>query len=77
MFGIPVVQSNGVVADTFYCGAFNQAGTIHDRESVTVEMSDSDDDNFTKNLVTIRAERRVALTIERPTGIIGGDLTPA
>ncbi len=77
LFGIPVVQSNGVVADTFYTGAFNQAGTIHDREGVMVELSDSDDDNFTKNLVTIRAERRLALTIERPTGIIGGDLTPA
>jgi len=77
LFGIPVVQGNGIVADTFYVGAFNQVGTIHDREGVMVELSDSDDDNFTKNLVTIRAERRLALTIERPTGIIGGDLTPA
>ncbi len=77
LFGIPIVQGNGITADTFYAGAFNQVGTIHNREGVTVELSDSDDDNFTKNLVTIRAERRLALTIERPTGIIGGDLTPA
>ena len=75
--GIPVIQSNGITADTVVVGAFRQAGTIYNREGVVVEMSDSDDDNFTKNLITIRAERRLALTIERPSYIIGGDLTPA
>ena len=74
--GLPVIQSNGITADQVVVGDFQQAGTIYDREAVTVEMSDSDDDNFTKNLVTIRAERRIALTIERPTMIIAGDLTP-
>ena len=77
IFGIPVVQSNGITADNIAIGDFNQAGTIYDRESVQVEMSDSDDDNFTKNMITIRAERRLALTIERPSMIIAGDLTPA
>lgn len=77
LFGIPIVKSVGVAVDTFAVGAFGMAGAIHNREGVVVELSDSDDDNFTKNLVTIRAERRLALTIERPTLIIGGDLTPA
>lgn len=77
LFGLPVIESNGVTADQVVVGAFMQSGTIHNREGVVVELSDSDDDNFTKNLVTIRAERRLALTIERPTGIIAGDLTPA
>jgi hypothetical protein len=40
-------------------------------------MSDSDSDNFTKNLITIRAERRLALAIEAPAAIRAGDLTPA
>lgn len=77
LFGLPVVQSVGVTADTFAVGAFRQAGTIHNREGVVVELSDSDSDNFTKNLVTIRAERRLALAIEVPAAIRGGDLTPA
>ena len=76
LFGVPIVQSNGITADQVVVGAFGQCGTIHNREGVMVELSDSDSDNFTKNLVTVRAERRLALTIERPTGIIGGDLTP-
>lgn len=76
LFGLPVVQSIGMVADTFAVGAFKQAGTIYNREGVVVELSDSDSDNFTKNLITIRAERRLALAIEVPAAIRGGDLTP-
>lgn len=76
LFGLPVVQSVGVTADTFAVGAFGQAGTVHNREGVVVEMSESDSDNFTKNLITIRAERRLALAIEVPAAIRGGDLTP-
>jgi hypothetical protein len=44
---------------------------------VVVDMSESDSDNFTKNLITLRAERRLALTSEVPAAIRGGDLTPA
>lgn len=76
VWGLPIVQSVGVTADTFAVGAFAQAGTIHNREGVVVAMSESDDDNFTKNLITLRAERRLALTIEVPAAIRGGDLTP-
>lgn len=77
LFGLPVVQSVGMAADTFAVGAFGQAATIHNREGVVVELSESDGDNFTKNLVTIRAERRLVLATEVPAAIRGGDLTPA
>lgn len=76
LFGLPVVESVGVTADTFAVGAFAQAATIYNRDGVVVELSDSDSDNFTKNLVTIRAERRLALATEVPAAIRGGDLTP-
>lgn len=77
LFGIPVVQSVGVTADTVAVGAFSQAYTVYNREGVTVELSESDSDNFTKNLITIRAERRLALATEVPGAIRAGDLTPA
>jgi HK97 family phage major capsid protein len=77
LFGVPVVKSVGMTADTFAVGAFAQHGTIYDRESVVVDMSESDSDNFTKNLITLRAERRLALTSEVPAAIRAGDLTPA
>ena len=76
LFGVPVVQSNAVTADTFQIGAYDMAATKYDREAVTVDMSDSDGDNFVKQLVTLRATRRLALAVERPASIRGGDLTP-
>lgn len=77
LFGTPVVQCNAVTADTFQVGAYSQAATKHDRESVIIELSDSDGDNFIRQLVTVRAMRRLALAVERPAALRGGDLTPA
>jgi HK97 family phage major capsid protein len=77
LFGLPVVQAIGMAADTFQVGRFSEAYMVHNREGVVVEMSDSDSDNFTKNLITVRAERRLALATEKPAAVRGGDLTPA
>lgn len=77
LFGRRVVTSVGMTADTVAVGAFGAHGTIYNREGVVVEMSESDSDNFTKNLITLRAERRLALASEVPAAIRAGDLTPA
>lgn len=77
LWGVPVVQSVGVTADTVAVGNFSQASTVYNREGVVVEMSESDSDNFTKNLITLRAERRLALATEVPAAVRAGDLTPA
>lgn len=77
LFGLPVIQSLGMAADTFQIGRFSEAYMLYNREGVVVEMSDSDSDNFTKNLITLRAERRLALATEKPAAVRGGDLTPA
>ena len=77
LFGLPVVASVGMTQDNVAVGAFAQASMIYNREGVVVELSDSDSDNFTKNLVTVRAERRLALATEIPAAIRAGDLTPA
>ena len=76
LFGLPVIQAIGMAADTFQIGRFSEAYMLYNREGVVVEMSDSDGDNFQKNLVTLRAERRLALATEKPAAVRGGDLTP-
>lgn len=77
LFGLPVIQAIAMPADTFQVGRFSEAYMVYNREGVVVEMSDSDSDNFTKNLITLRAERRLALATEVPAAVRGGDLTPA
>jgi HK97 family phage major capsid protein len=77
LFGLPVIQSIGLTAGNFQVGAFGEAYMVYNREGVTVEMSDSDGDNFQKNLITLRAERRLALATEKPAAVRGGLLSPA
>lgn len=77
LFGRPVVASNAMTADTVWVGNLAQAATLHTREGMVVEISDSDENNFQLNLLTIRAERRLALTVEKPAAARFGDLTPA
>lgn len=47
------------------------------REGVNILLSDSDQDDFTKNRVTVLAECRAGLAVPRPDGIADVDLTPA
>jgi HK97 family phage major capsid protein len=77
LFGLPVVASNAMLSDNVLVGSFMQAATIHNREGVVVDMFDQDENNAQLNLVTIRAERRLALTVEKPAAMRYGDLTPA
>lgn len=77
LWGLPVVVSNAMTADNVLVAALGLSATFYNREGVVVELSDSDSDNFTKNLVTVRAERRCMLAVERPAAVRYGDLTPA
>jgi HK97 family phage major capsid protein len=77
IWGVPVVASAAMTADNFLAGAFDMCATQYNREGVAIAMSEEDASNFTTNLITIRAERRVALGIERAASLRGGDLTPA
>ncbi|WKB52305.1 phage major capsid protein [Eleftheria terrae] len=77
LFNRPVEISSAVPVGNVAVAALAAAGTFHDREAVTIDMSESDGDNFTKNLVTIRAERRCMLAVERPLAFRYGPLKPA
>lgn len=77
LFGRPVVATNAITADNVLIASFRLAATFYNRENVSIQMSDSDDDNFTRGLITIMAERRCALAVERPAAVRYGDLTPA
>lgn len=68
---LPVVWTNAMTKGQFLVGAFETAATLYDREQTTVEMGYENDD-FTRNLVTILGEERIALAVKRPESIIHG-----
>jgi HK97 family phage major capsid protein len=74
LWGIQVVDSPAIPEGKFVVMDTTQAATVWNREGITIEMFEQDSDNVEKNLITIRAERRVGLSVERPDAIVGGDL---
>jgi HK97 family phage major capsid protein len=75
-FGLRIVLSNNMPAGSFMVGAFGRSTMVYNREGTVVEMGYVNDD-FTKNLVTIRAEARLGLAVEVPAGILYGAFTAA
>lgn len=73
MWRLPVIDTNAMPSGEFLVGAFDMAAQVFDREDAGVEVSTEDADNFTKNMVTIRAEERLALAVYRPESFIHGE----
>jgi HK97 family phage major capsid protein len=77
LWRLPVVDTQAMTLDNFLVGAFKLGAQIFDREDANVEISTEDQDNFIKNLVTIRAEERLALAVYRPESFVKGGFTAA
>lgn len=72
LWGLPVAESLSMAAGNFLTGALQYAAQVFDREEAAVAISTEDSDNFQKNMVTIRAEERLALAVYRPEALIKG-----
>lgn len=73
LWGLPVIDTTAVEEGEFLVGNFQMAAMLWDREDAVVDISTEDRDNFIKNMVTIRAEERLALEVSRPEALIYGD----
>lgn len=71
MWGMRVVETNSQNAGTFTVLDPN-ACQIFDRQNLSVQVSYEDSTNFQKNMVTVRAEGRLAFCIYNTGGIIKG-----
>ena len=74
LWGLPVVASNSVPAGTVIAGS-RDAMMLWTRQGVTIDVSESDTDNFQKNLLTVRAEMRAAFTVFRADALVTADLS--
>lgn len=73
LWNLPVVETQSMSATEFLVGAFNMAAQIFDRMDIEVLLSTEDGDNFVKNMITLRAEERLALAVYRPEALVTGD----
>ena len=68
LWGIPVCVTTAIAANKFVVGAWKTCGSVVQNGGIRVDSTNSDVDDFEKNLMTIRAEERLALAIRRPAG---------
>jgi HK97 family phage major capsid protein len=68
LWGIPVCVSAAVASGTILVGAFKTCASVVTNGGVSVEAVNTNEDDFVKNLMTIRAEERLALAVRRPAG---------
>ena len=73
LWGLPVVVTNSIASGTFLLGDSNGC-SIYDREQAAVTISYEEGNNFTKNMVTVLAEERLALCVHRTEAFITGSL---
>lgn len=75
LWGVPVYTStfidapvSGSAKGTILVGSFKNCASVITKGGVSVDATNSDQDDFIKNRMTIRAEERIALAVRRPAG---------
>jgi HK97 family phage major capsid protein len=71
IWGLRTVVTSAVAAGTCYVGAFKLGGSIVRKNAgVAVDIAYQNEDDFIKNLVTVRIEERLALAVRRPAAFV-------
>ena len=69
-WGLPAVRTRAVASGAAMVADFPMAATVFERQGTTIAVGDQHSDNFIRNILVIRAEKRVALPIWRPDLIV-------
>ncbi|WP_158138660.1 phage major capsid protein [Vibrio metschnikovii] len=77
LWRLPVVATQSINQNSFLTGAFNLAAQIFDRMDIEVLLSTENDKDFENNMVTLRAEERLAFAVYRPEAFVTGELKEA
>lgn len=72
LWGRRVVPTQSIAEGTFLTGSFAMGAQIWDRQQAGIQVSFEEGNNFTKNMATILAEERLALTVYRPLAFVSG-----
>jgi HK97 family phage major capsid protein len=75
VWGLAAVGTPEMTAGEFLVGDFQRGAQIYDRQQATVEVSADHDDYFVKNLLAVRAEERLTLTVKQPRAFVHGSFS--
>lgn len=74
--GLQVLKATWLSANKYFIGDWSRVNKIN-TEGLSLEFSDVEGDNFTKNNITARIESQTALAVEQPLALVFGDFTAA
>lgn len=77
IWGRDVVSTQALTQGRFLTGDFAMHSQILDREDANIAISFENNDNFERNMASIRIEERLALAIYRPEAFVKGTLESA
>jgi len=75
LWRVPVIETTAMQEGRFLIGAFGLGAQLWDRQQATIRVSEHHEDYFTRNIVAILAELRMALTVYRPRAFVKGTFT--
>lgn len=70
LWGRPVVDTEDMPEGDFLTGDFKRAATYYQRQDIEILLSSENRDNFDKNMLTVRGEKRAALAVKRPLALV-------
>jgi HK97 family phage major capsid protein len=68
LWGYKTIITTAIAQGSALVGGFQQCAQIFRKQGITVEMTNSNVDDFQNNLISLRAEERAALAVYRPAG---------
>ena len=72
LWNLPVTTSYHMTSLNYLVGSFPGNAALFDRETLMIEISFENEDDFVNNMATIRCEERVALAVYRPLAFVKG-----
>ena len=69
IWGVPIIVTPAIAAGTVLVGS-SQAATVYTKGSFVLSGTNTNEDDFVNNRVTILAEKRIALAVRRPMAFV-------
>lgn len=70
LWGLRTVVTSAVAQGTCYVGAFRLGGSVVSKGGMSVDIANTNEDDFIKNMIAIRIEQRLALAVRYPAAFV-------